>query len=197
MNECDKKRFMHAIVVCGELYNREVSKGLLRMYFQIMSEFSIDDVERVIAAHMRNSKFFPRPADLIEQLEPSKEDRGHRAASLVQQAIQSGGRYCSPVFDDPAIHHALREVGGWQHVCTMDADQWQNFGQRRFIAAYETHALRSRDIPPPTLSGTFNEVRFFGDPKKQATRLLADREQSGIMMALTGSPIARDIASED
>jgi len=66
----DKKRFLEAFVNLAEMYGKErPSNQALKMMFAVLSDYTIEQIERAMMAHVKTSQFMPKPADLIKQIE--------------------------------------------------------------------------------------------------------------------------------
>ncbi len=72
MTDNDKKQFFVVLVTVFELYSKEPSKNVTRLYFESLKQFSIEDIQTAITAHVNdpNQKHFlpPKPADIIRNL---------------------------------------------------------------------------------------------------------------------------------
>lgn len=83
MTEHDKEEFRETMKLICELYSKKISRDMLRLYFDNLSQFSIDQIKDAIGGHISNKKygsFFPKPADIKRQIEgetlsPSEEFR--------------------------------------------------------------------------------------------------------------------------
>ena len=140
----DKKKLGEMLAVMGELYGRQVSAGLVSIYFSDLEPYDMDAIERAFNEHRRDAEsgqYFPKPADLIKQITGSTSGRALRAWSYVRESIRRHGYYASIRFDDPAIMTVIEEMGGWMNVCNMDTAH-DPFIEKRFIERY-LHAQRS------------------------------------------------------
>lgn len=83
MDNSDKENFREIMATLCELYSRKISKTMLRMYFEALSEFTIDQVALSIGDHLKSVKhgsYFPKPADIKrgivgDAVSPSEEFR--------------------------------------------------------------------------------------------------------------------------
>lgn len=126
MDHSDMQKFANAMAALGEIYNKEVSKVLIKVYYGALEMYPIEEVTKAIQAHTRdteNGQFWPKPADLIRHLEGSNESRAMEAWAKVTKAIGSVGMYSSIAFDDPVIHKCIDEMGGWVKLCNTMVDE--------------------------------------------------------------------------
>lgn len=70
MNQQDSDYFKELSMLVGENYNKEVSTAKLRLWWQLLKDYPIGDIEQAIFNHMKESPFMPTPADLIKRMEP-------------------------------------------------------------------------------------------------------------------------------
>jgi len=83
MNDFDKDKFKEILICAGEIYSKTITKPMMRMYFDALSEFTIEQVGESFGKHVKDTRhgsFFPKPADIRrgiigEALSPSEEFR--------------------------------------------------------------------------------------------------------------------------
>lgn len=75
MQDSDKKRFLEVMNGCAAIFRTEVAKPQIQIYWEILKDFSIEDVEAAISKHMRAAKFFPVPAEIIDRIPAAKANR--------------------------------------------------------------------------------------------------------------------------
>lgn len=150
MNQNPQVRFAKAMSVLAEYYVRELSDGVIGLYWQGLRSYSIDDIERAIARHIQNpdsGQFMPKIADIVRMIDGTTQSASAIAWGKVQRAIGSVGTYSSICFDDPCIHLALGDVGGWVEIGKCSNDELP-FLQSRFDKAYRAYRARNGDLPP-------------------------------------------------
>ena len=62
MNDQDKKEFLEVMAGAGEIYNKSISKVLLRMFFAALEKYELSDVKDGFSAHVtddQHGSFFP------------------------------------------------------------------------------------------------------------------------------------------
>ena len=100
-NEEHRKRFAEGMKGMCELHNRAASKPMLKMYFFALAKFEIEDVLRAFVTAVSATKYFPKPAEIIELIQGSPEDVAEVEASKVWEAICRVGGHQSVAFDNP------------------------------------------------------------------------------------------------
>ncbi|AHF03421.1 hypothetical protein MARPU_05655 [Marichromatium purpuratum 984] len=67
-----KRQFLAIMNDLGELYERQISPGLVRLYWEDLGHLPIEAFEQLVRAHRRDpvrGRFFPKPADLLAAAE--------------------------------------------------------------------------------------------------------------------------------
>lgn len=130
MGESDKQEFMMIMATTGELYGKELSKGILQMYFSALAEYDIKKIRNAFNDHIKNpdiGSYFPKPADIIRAI---KKKQG------VTVRLASGSQY------DFANHRPKAE------------------SERFELGLSEVCILRSGAIPPGFHRFTPDEIDF-------------------------------------
>ena len=97
-------------------------------------------------------KFPPKIGDITRMLEGTQSDRAALAWGKALEAMGSVGAYTDVVFDDPAIHAAIEDLGGWPKVCRTEAREL-GYMQHRFCEAYRAYVGRGKFDYPKRLGG--------------------------------------------
>lgn len=156
MRHEDKPEFAGLMVSIGEYYGREISDGLIGMYWQGLRHYDLAAVRDAINRHVANpdsGQFMPKIADIGKMLAGTTQDAALRAWAKVDQAARRVGTYRDVAFDDPLIHRVLHDMGGWVALGSKTEDEWP-FVAKEFENRYRGFRARS-DTPeyPPFLSG--------------------------------------------
>lgn len=177
MQSTDKKRF--ATLLCGiaDYYGKELSNGVIALYWQGLQSVDIEAVERALWEHTQNpdaGQFMPKIADVTRALQGRTEDQAALAWAKVDSAMRRIGSYADVVFDDPLIHRVIAEIGGWIWLGTQIEREWP-FIAKRFEAMYRGYKLRS-DVPeyPPVLTGLANAQNALGGYAAHVAVLIGD-----------------------
>src|SRR5690606_33933929 len=105
------------MLALSETFNEPVSETRAGMYFDALSELTIQEVEQAMRLSLRRSKFFPRPAELLELVSGSAEDQADEAWQSVINAVRRVGAYRTPTLDDAAMDTVRRLFGTWSRAC--------------------------------------------------------------------------------
>lgn len=156
MTEDDLEKFTHTLSGMLAYYRQPVSDFLLAVWWEGMQPYTLEQFKTAITRHAKNAEkggWPPRVSDVIRELEGTRADRAVIAWGKALEAIGGVGQYTSVVFDDPAIHAAIADLGGWPKFCRgADATQLP-FLQKRFCDAYRANEGRGTFPFPSILHG--------------------------------------------
>lgn len=125
------------------------SKMALGVYYRMLKDFEMAEVRRAISNHVRTSRFFPRPCELVERIAGTVEDRARRAWQEVLETLDHHGTYASVRFSSPLIHWTLVRMGGWPRLGGMSFLD-EPFCEKDFVSWYgkaETMGVTWADVP--------------------------------------------------
>jgi hypothetical protein len=149
LTEQDRGDFATLMLGLGETYGEPVSDARMEIYFNALADMDLSDVRKAATAHVRMSKFFPRPAELRDVLDGSPEDRAELAWMTVPAIVRRFGYYREPHVEDwhdAATRRAALELyGGWRALCSsLPAEGPELLGYRKaFLAAYRAYDNRA------------------------------------------------------
>lgn len=154
----DKKKFMTLFYAAGEYYDKKISKELLQMYFNGLIQYSIEDVEIALNAHMQDSdrgRFFPKIADFshkLQQEQLSAEERAEVSWAEIERKIRSVGSYGTLKLEDGVALAALKGFTSWKDLCAMDTSK-MTWAKKEFISLYQTYDKAPIESLPKALPG--------------------------------------------
>lgn len=156
MIRTDFDRLATSLAALAELYGKTISPGAIALWWQALERFDIQQVQRAIRAHTEDAQagaFMPKPADLIRHLEGTSTDRTALAWGKALDAAARVGAYTDVVFDDPAIHAAIDDLGGWTKFCRAETSEL-SYLQHLFGQSYQAYVGRHEGFDyPRILSG--------------------------------------------
>ena len=76
MNLRDKKQFSELMIATASVYSKDISPQMLSMFWGILQDFDFEDVRAAFSAHLRKSKFFPTPAEILFYMPGAKSHVG-------------------------------------------------------------------------------------------------------------------------
>lgn len=151
----DRERFARTLTGLCELYAKKFSPQLAEIYWRALESYDIEDVERAASRHATNpdsGQFMPKPADFVRLIDGDTESAALGAWAKVREAMGAVGSYRSIVFDDPLIHAALTEMGGWIAVCGVTEEELP-FRAAEFVKRYRALSTLGVQQWAPSLPG--------------------------------------------
>lgn len=154
----DRDKFVDLLSTIAELYKQELSIHLIDIYYGIFRDYDYIRFENAMMEVMKNHKYhtFPKPAEILEFLEGTMDDKCLMGWMQVMDAIKKGGYYASIEFSDPIVPHCIKELGGWQWLCSQMIDEFP-FIQKRFADLYKLFLKRGEKSNFKTIG--FHEER--------------------------------------
>lgn len=132
----DVRRLLEAFFT---VRNVTVTGDSLRMWIDALGGLSEQQIEQAIRRYNRECSDYPTPAKLRSYASGSAalsdEQRAQVAWGSVRSTVLKYGAYWAIKFDDPIIHAAIRQIGGWVNLCNTQHDE-MHWKQKGFCAAY-------------------------------------------------------------
>lgn len=145
MNESDKTQFAQLIFGTGEYYAKEISKGVVKLYWESLKVHDYEDVNRAVIRHMEDpdqGQFMPKIADIKRHIDGSKKTQAMQAWTKVDKAIRQVGPWVSICFDDPIINRVLSDMGGWISLCDTPTEKDLEFKMHEFDKRFQAYVLQ-------------------------------------------------------
>lgn len=162
MNDTDRSRFATALLGTFEVYSKELSDMLVKVWWAALKPYDINDVCNALSKHIADperGQFPPKPADVIRFLAAGEKEQLENLKSKaemqwlnVTRAISQCGTYKTPTFKDPITAAVVNSLGGWVHICTKTTQQLE-FLQRQFVSTYLDFERRPIEQLPCHVAG--------------------------------------------
>jgi hypothetical protein len=155
MNDNDREVFASCLTSAAEIVGKDLSPQAIKLYWEILKKYEIEDVERAFFSHASNpdvGQFMPKPADIVKAIDGGGESRSMQAWSKVERAVRVVGPYQTVVFDDPVIHRVLSDMGGWVGFGSIE-DKEMPFKANEFNKRYLGYSMRTDLQYPRKLIG--------------------------------------------
>lgn len=167
MTEMDRDAFAQAMFTLGETFNEPISDVKVEAYFDALGEFDVTQVLPAMKATLRKSKFFPRPADLIEAIEGDRDEAADAAWGAVLREIRRVGYVGTPNLEERALRAVCELWGSWRRLCeTLPGEGPELVGWlKQFKAVYGS--VTKRDQRALTMGDLHPNVRSFVDAARK------------------------------
>lgn len=136
-------------------YGKDCSDFTLQVWWGACQKFDYEQVAKALQRHATDAdrgQFAPKVADIMRVLEGTTTDRAALAWGKVFEAMSAVGAYQDVVFDDPAIHAVIEDLGGWPKVCRVEMKDL-SFLQHRFQESHRAYTGLGTFVYPRRLSG--------------------------------------------
>lgn len=188
----------------AELYGASLTAGAVGLWETALGRYEVEQVRKAFESHMRDpdgGRFMPKPAHLMKFLEGNATDQAAIAWGKALDAASSVGAYTDVIFDDPAIHATIEDLGGWPNFCRTETAEL-SYLQHRFTQSYQAYAARQNFDYGRKLNGDRSpdsEYEKKGLPLPRPA-LIGDPVQAQAVYRLGGTSgktlITRDIAAQ-
>ncbi len=138
MQPKDRPKFLTILTGIADYYGKELSTGVIGLYWEGLRQYDIEAVERALWQHTQNpdsGQFMPKIADVTKVLQGRTEDQAQVAWSKVDRAVRHIGGWADVAFDDAIVHRVLADMGGWVQICSHNDENWP-FVAKEFITRY-------------------------------------------------------------
>lgn len=155
MRESEIEEFQGLLTDALAFYGKDVSRFALDVWWSACQAFELDQVRRALTRHAMDAErgqFAPRPADIVRQLQGTVTDRAMVAWGKAIDAASRVGGYTDVVFDDPAIHATIEDLGGWPKFCRTET-KGLSYQQHRFQQSYTAYVDKGAFDYPRFLPG--------------------------------------------
>lgn len=162
MIDQDKKKFAEVLTIAAEATGFQMSDSTYKTYWAILNRLSIEDFELAISKHLldpNDGMFFPKPANIMKQLEgttkqkeQSLESRAEIAWQTVEGEISRIGSYGALELEDCLALASVRAMGGWKYLCSLTMDK-MTWARKEFISSYKNYENTPLEALPNKLPG--------------------------------------------
>jgi hypothetical protein len=155
MQAADRPAFGQLVTDVLAYYRQDASRFVLDLWWNACQGFDLEQIRTAMQRHCTDperGQFAPKVADLSRILQGTATDRAALAWGKVHEAMSSVGAYTDVVFDDPAIHAVIEDLGGWPKVCRMDLKEL-SYLQHRFTESHRAYTGRGQFEFPRRLMG--------------------------------------------
>ena len=145
----DAVRFAELMAVLAEVYDdgRPPNKIKTEIYFQALKQYDISTLQQAIEHIIKTRVFpsFPKPGEIVQEIESAKGDLALLAWTQVVTAIKRIGPWKSVRFGDPTIHAVVEFMGGWPAAGDWRDDELK-WKQKEFERLYGVMKIRGEAV---------------------------------------------------
>ncbi|MBS3018558.1 hypothetical protein DJFAAGMI_01290 [Comamonas sp. PE63] len=142
MQLSDRPLFAQLITDVLAYYRLDASRFVLELWWNACQGFEMEQIRQAVQRHCidpEHGQFAPKVADIARVLQGTTTDRAAIAWGKVHEAMSAVGAYSDVVFDDPAIHAVIEDLGGWPKVCRTELKEL-SYLQHRFQLAHRAYS---------------------------------------------------------
>jgi hypothetical protein len=188
MTDDDKHAFSSIMVGLAENYSQTVTPDGMRLRFEALKMFGIDEVKQAAMSLLASRKFtsMPTVADFLEHIGGGNaEDKAEIEAGKVVEAVRSVGAYRSVVFDDPVTMAVIsRAFGGWVKLCQNMTDREEKFFRKEFKQAYGSYSRQGIREGGSLLGLSESQNLGRGLGHSEAPKLIGDSAKAEQVLAM-------------
>lgn len=139
-------RLARVLAVLGETFNEIVSDVRADGYFMGLNDLTIEQVEAGARAALKQSRFFPRPAEIREFAIGTPDDAAELAWLELLQEIRRVGCYGTPNLSLMTTTAMSALWGDWKQLCAVLPNEGPELlgWAKRFKSTYGVMGMRER-----------------------------------------------------
>lgn len=179
MQKRDGKVFGDLLNACGEVYGQPVTDAQIKIWWAALHQYSIEQFTAALEHIVKTSKFMPKPAEIIEAIDGTIEEKSTNAWVKVVEALKKYGVYHSVAFDDPLIPAVIGAMGGWQQLC-MGRSNDLPFRAKEFGQIYQVFKKNPPSYLPKYVVGHHEMAADSGKAKfdRKQVKLIGNRNEA-------------------
>ncbi|QIL72909.1 hypothetical protein G7048_22690 [Diaphorobacter sp. HDW4B] len=155
MQQQEFQPFRNLVTDVMAYYGKDTSNFVLDIWWNACRSFELEQIVTAMQKHCADperGQFAPKVADIARALTGTTTERAALAWGKVHEAMSAVGAYTDVVFDDPAIHAVLEDLGGWPKVCRTEIEEL-SYLQHRFCEGHKAYTARGNFEFPRRLMG--------------------------------------------
>ncbi len=147
MKDSQKTEFGTRILGIGLIYEKEISKPVIDLYWLALRDLELSQVEKGLQMHLKDpvaGSYMPKPADIRRHAcQPKKT--GQIAWAEVQRTLVKYNTYDSVQFADGTINRVIKDMGGWVWL-SGQMDSEAPWTQKEFEKLYDLYSARGMEM---------------------------------------------------
>ncbi len=152
----NRNTLKQALIMLAEIYEKDITQATLEAYWLVLQEKEDRELLQAVKNHIKKSKWFPKPSELLEEIEGDMTYKSEKAWNEIQEAINRYGIYESVEFADTKINEAIQLLGGWVAINMIPVSEVE-YKKKEFMKIYQTCKGKAMHLPGITeAQNTFN-----------------------------------------
>ena len=155
MLQSERGDFAQLVTDVLAYYRQDASRFVLDLWWNACKTFDFEQIQKAMQRHAtdpEHGQFAPKVADIVRILSGTATDRAALAWGKCLEAMSSVGAYTDVVFDDPAIHAVVEDLGGWPKLCRTEMTEL-GYVRHRFCESHRAYTGRGQFDYPRRLGG--------------------------------------------
>lgn len=135
----NNKAIADAFAACCITYDQAFSIEKAKVYSSLLEGYLSDEISQAFRSHMTDpdrGRFFPKPADIIHQINQARTKSVGSISLLWAQVIKAASKGLAPKTDDQTMLAALQLIGGAKVVGYAEPAELVRL-QREFEKSYQ------------------------------------------------------------
>jgi hypothetical protein len=148
-------------LICMTFPNLGMTEDALNVWARLLDDLGDNDFMGAVVHLCRNEKQLYPGTNIValirDRVGGDVQARSLEALHVLEQTMHRVGAYKTPEFSDTAITMAVSRLGGWEHLCHMEADEWK-FVKKDFERIYRDTIKNGIPNEVPQLMGTHERM---------------------------------------
>lgn len=138
MTATEKPDFARLMSALCAAMGAECDAAMLEGYWLALRDMDLPSVRRAVSSALQECTWMPKPGELRQRCGVvTAQQRCVVAFEAVSRAAASVGSYHSVDFEDPIVNATIRNMGGWERLCAMRAEEYAVWGRKEFERIYQ------------------------------------------------------------
>lgn len=133
MTDKDREKFANILAATAEIYGEQLSELRGELFFNALKDYPIETIRDAFNIHVRQSVFFPKPADIIRIVENgTAEERARLIWGALIKCLENHAYWDSVEFPEEVGELIDQLFGGWIKLSelTYEGLKW---AEKRFV----------------------------------------------------------------
>ena len=133
MDSSEKASFAGVLAMLAETFNTDIGPRGVDGYWVALQTLSFADFSAAVHACLRECRFMPKPAEILERAPAGNVDMlAAQAWESVTKVSHRGG----DKLPDPVANRVVAMMGGWHKITSMPSEQFHVWCRKEFLRMY-------------------------------------------------------------